>query len=135
MNTDLEKIGSALKKTEELEETVNTNSDDFVELIGLNFSKEGNFSNQSDFGGLVRTFLVFTKLPKHIEFRIKEIPLLSEGTVLEMDIALKNPRNPSKTRRLQGPYRIVKRKLVYSTARPEVMGLSQYLEMVPFQDV
>lgn len=81
--------------------------------------------------GLVRTFFVFTNLPRHIEWRAAEMPVLHKGLVLELDIALKNPRHPARTRRVSGPHKITGVKLVYSTSRPEAMGLTQYLELAP----
>jgi len=77
----------------------------------------------------VRTFFVFIDLPQHIEFRAGEMPLISKGTELELDMALRNPRNPKKVKRIQGVHNVVRSVLKYSSTRPPMMGLSQYLEL------
>lgn len=85
----------------------------------------------SSSSGLVRTFLVFLDLPVHYEFRASEMPLLEEGTKIEFDLELRNPKDPKRVRKVQGEYRVQRRKLVFGTSKPSVMGLSQYLELSP----
>jgi hypothetical protein len=80
--------------------------------------------------GNVRTFFVFTDLPRLIEYRAGEMPLIPSGNI-ELDIALKNPKFPNRTVRIKGMYKIVHQKLMYSTVRAGKMGLSQYLELAP----
>ena len=75
----------------------------------------------------VRTFLVFLDLPIHYEFRVSDMPVLLEGTIIEFDLSLKDPKS-RKSRRVEGPYIVLRRKLVYSTSKPSTSGLTQYLE-------
>lgn len=76
----------------------------------------------------IRTFLVFLDLPIHYEFRATDLPLLPEGTVIEFNLTLKDPRS-RKSREVLGPYKVVKRKLVYNTVKASSSGFSQYLEL------
>lgn len=77
----------------------------------------------------VRTFLVFLDLPIHYEFRVSNMPLLPESTVIEFALDLVDPADPkSKKRRVEGPHVVMRRKLVYSTSRASSIGLTQYLE-------
>lgn len=79
-------------------------------------------------GGSVRTFFVFTDLPKHIEYRVHPMPLLPEGTVLRIDrIPLRDPADRRRVRIVEGEHRVMNRRLVYSTSS----GLLQYLELAP----
>jgi len=75
----------------------------------------------------VRTYLVFLDLPFHYEFRVSDMPILSEGMIIEFGLDLKDPKS-KKSRRIEGPHVLVRRKLVYSTLRSSNIGLSQYLE-------
>ena len=72
--------------------------------------------------------MVFLDLPIHYEFRVSDIPLLPEGTVIEFNLTLKDPRS-RRQREVMGPYKVVRQKLVYNTARASSSGLSQYLEL------
>lgn len=76
----------------------------------------------------IRTFLVFLDLPIHYEFRVADIPILSEGMVIEFELDLVDPKSRKK-RRVEGPHVILRRKLVYSTSRSSSTGLTQYLEL------
>lgn len=82
-------------------------------------------------GGNVRTIFVFTNLPVHLEFRAGELPLLGQGTVVEFNVVLKNPRDSTKSRHVEGPYRVVRSVLKYETGRVGMAGLSQFLEWQP----
>lgn len=82
-------------------------------------------------GGNVRTVFVFTDLPVHIEFRAGELPLLVQGTVVEFNVVLKNPRDSTKSRRIEGPYKVHRSVLKYETGRVGMAGLTQYLEWKP----
>lgn len=75
----------------------------------------------------VRTYLVFLDLPIHYEFRVSDMPILAEGIVIEFDLSLQDPKS-RKSRRVEGPHVIARRKLVYSTSKPSNVGLTQYLE-------
>lgn len=79
--------------------------------------------------GSVRTYLVFQDLPVHVEYRIGDMPLIPEGTVICFKVNLKHPRDPKRIRKIDGSYEIVKRRLVYSLEKPGSQGLSQYLEL------
>lgn len=76
----------------------------------------------------IRTFLVFTDLPVHVEFRVAPMPLLSVGTVLDFDLVLRSPSDPRRFREVSGEYRVSASRLRVSSRLP---GLSQYLELTP----
>ncbi len=83
-------------------------------------------------GGGVRTFFVFTDLPKHVEYRVHPMPLLPEGTILRIDrIPLKDPKDPRRIRVVEGEYCVMNRRLVYSSV---MSGLLQYLELAPLPE-
>jgi hypothetical protein len=77
----------------------------------------------------VKTFLIFTDLPKHIEWRVSDFPILQEGESIDFDMNLINPRDTKRTRKISGSYIISRRVLKYSTTKPS--GFSQYLELIP----
>lgn len=79
----------------------------------------------------IRTFLVFLDLPKHLEFRAGNFPLLETGIEINLDVTLKDPHDKHKQRVLKGPYRIHRRVLKYSTHSGSKLGFSQYLEIEP----
>ena len=79
-------------------------------------------------GGAVRTFFVFTDLPKHIEYRVQPMPLIPEGTVIRFErLSLRDPSNRRRVRVVDGEHSVLHRRLVYSPAS----GLLQYLELAP----
>jgi hypothetical protein len=79
--------------------------------------------------GLIRTFLIFLDLPVHFEFRSQDMPLIPEGTAIHFRLSLRNPKDPKRVRDVDGEYVVKRRKLIYTTQRPSLMGLSQYLEL------
>lgn len=79
----------------------------------------------------VRTVFIFRDLPVHMEFRAGQLPILPLGTVLEFDLVLKDPKDKRRSRHITGPYGVASRKLAYSATRPEVSGITQYLEFEP----
>lgn len=79
--------------------------------------------------GKVRTVFIFLDLPKHIEFRAGELPLMSEGTEIVFNAVIKNPQDPRRQRKIEGPYRVTRRILKYETGRASLLGLTQYLEL------
>lgn len=82
-------------------------------------------------GGGVKTFFVFTDLPKHVEYKVHPMPLVPEGTVLRIDrVSLRDPADPRRVRIVEGEHRVVNRRLVYS-ASSTLSGLLQYLELAP----
>jgi len=81
--------------------------------------------------GVVRTFFVFLDLPTHVEYRVPDMPILPEGTHIDVEMDVRYPRDPRKTRSLDGPYVVHRRRLIFTTKRPDAMGLSQYLELQP----
>ncbi len=87
-----------------------------------------NSSHQAS--GLVRTFFVFLDLPVHIEFAVSPMPIMSEGLVIDMDMVLRNPKDPRKTREVRGPHLIHHVKLTYKSSG-RTSGFSQYVEFVP----
>jgi hypothetical protein len=76
---------------------------------------------------------VFLDLPVHVEFRVTDMPLLPEGTEMHVRTSLRNPKDPSRVRKVDGTYVVRRRKLLYATDRPSTMGLSQYLEIEPLK--
>lgn len=80
---------------------------------------------------LIRTIFVFTDVPKHLELRVGNFPLLAEGTLVEFDLSLRNPRNINKTRRISGTYKLTKKILKFSSNTPGKSGLTQYIEWSP----
>jgi len=82
--------------------------------------------------GKVRTVFVFLDLPRHVEYRAGDLPLIPEKTVVEFDVSLRNPRDVSKVRKVSGPYSVTRRILRYSS-RPGLSGLTQFLEWSPVQ--
>lgn len=87
--------------------------------------------------GLVRTLLVFLDLPLHCEFRAEPMPILPVGFVIEFDkLLVRDPSNLSRGKTVSGPHRVERRKYVYSSKRPSLLGLTQYLELrTEFEDV
>lgn len=77
---------------------------------------------------VLRTFLVFLDLPWHYEFRVSEMPLIPEETVIEFNLSLRDPQT-GHTRLMEGPYKVCRRKLAYRTDKPSLLGLTQYLEL------
>ena len=99
--------------------------------VDLEGSEIDKIPLDKNYDGSVRTFFIFMDLPQHLEFRVANMPLMVVKTEIELGIALKNPRNPRKTLRIQGPYVVTRRVFRYSSTRPSSMGLSQYLELTP----
>lgn len=83
--------------------------------------------------GSVRTFFVFLDLPTHVEYRVPDMPIMSEGTQIDVEMDVRYPRDPRKMRPLDGPYVVHRRRLIFTTKRRDAMGLSQYLELKPVQ--
>lgn len=82
-------------------------------------------------GGGMRTVFVFLDLPRHVEFQAGEMPLIPQGEVVTFDVSLRNHRDPRKTRKVEGEYRLKRRALRYSTSRASSSGMTQYLEWEP----
>ena len=78
--------------------------------------------------GGIRTVFIFMDLPIHIEFRVGDCPILEKGTVVEFNAILKNPRDSSKSRHIEGPYEVNRSVLKYETGRAGFLGLTQYIE-------
>lgn len=76
----------------------------------------------------MRTLIIFTDLPVHVEFHVHPMPVLPKGTVIRFDgVSLRNPRDVRRVREVDGEYHVLHRRLVYSGPS----GLLQYLEMAP----
>ena len=94
----------------------------------LNVSKDIGLSSSSLAGvGKIRTFFIFLDLPVHYEFRVDDLPIFPEGTIVDMDLDLKDPRS-ERSRSIRGRHVVLQRKLMYTTKRCSKMGLTQYLE-------
>jgi hypothetical protein len=83
----------------------------------------------------ITTFLIFLDLPSHFEFRVSKMPVVPLGTIIHFKLRLRNPKDPKRLRKIDGPYSLVRKKLVYSNEISNRTGLSQYLEFSPAQDV
>lgn len=77
----------------------------------------------------VRTYLVFQDLPVHVEYKVSDMPLIPEGTLICFKMDLRHPREPKRIRKVDGTYKVVKRRLIYSLEKPSAQGLTQYLEL------
>jgi hypothetical protein len=83
---------------------------------------------------LVRTYLVFKDLPVHVEYRTNDMPLIPEGIEIRFKASLRHPNFPKRIRKMDGIYKVIKRRLIYSSDRPSAQGLSQYLELDCMED-
>lgn len=81
--------------------------------------------------GLIRTYLVFHDIPDHCEWVSQPMPLILEGLLIDFDASLRSLKDPKKEWEVSGTYRVIRRKLVYSSKNPKKMGLTQYLELKP----
>lgn len=77
----------------------------------------------------MNTFLVFTDLPIHVEYRVEDWPLVYKGLEIIFKINLVNPRDVKKVRKINGKYKIISHKLMYSNDKSFASGLSQYIEL------
>jgi hypothetical protein len=68
---------------------------------------------------------VFLDLPKHIEFRAQDLPLLREGLVMDFNLTIRNPKDPKRTRKIEGSHVINRIILKYGGKRS---GVTQYIE-------
>jgi hypothetical protein len=80
--------------------------------------------------GLIRTYVIFLDLPKHLEVRISDLPLMQINDIIEFDFNLKNPRDLTKSWKINGSYRISKRVLKYCSDNSKKSGLTQYLSFL-----
>ena len=92
----------------------------------------GSKGNVSEFelsaqsgSGTFPTYFVFLDLPKHIEFRFSDLPLMKEGTKVEFDMNIRNPRDPRRTKRICGLHIISRCVLKCGGKRT---GITQYIE-------
>ena len=79
--------------------------------------------------GLVRTFFIFSDLTIRYEFRVSDGPYLPTGSEICLKMNLRNPKNPSRIRKIDGVYRVEKCKIVYSNEIASKTGWSQYLDL------
>lgn len=88
---------------------------------------EGRFEEfrESSSQGTFPTYFVFIDLPKHIEFRFQDLPILQEGLVMEFDLNIKNPKDPSRSRKIQGSH-ILNRCILKCGGKRA--GITQYIE-------
>lgn len=77
----------------------------------------------------MRTFAVFLDAPVHVEYRLNDMPLISEGVKIGFKLGLKHPRDPKLIRNVDGEYEVKRRMLRYEPDKPGAPGLSQYLEL------
>ena len=75
--------------------------------------------------GSVKTFYVFTDLPRHVEFRVQDMPVLEVGCVVEFDLMVRNPKDTGKTFPIIGAHVVKRRVLKHGGKAP---GLVQFLE-------
>ena len=65
----------------------------------------------------VRTFFIFKDIPKHIEYRVGDFPILTVGSFLHIDVLLRFLKDPKKTKRIQGEYMIDNLVLKYTSTQ------------------
>lgn len=82
-----------------------------------------------------RTIVIFTDLPRHIEYRIGDWPILQINDVIDVETSLKNPKDLSRVREVKGKYYVSRRILKYTTKDRNLDGLTQYLELSPAEKV
>lgn len=87
-----------------------------------------------DFKNGIRTVFIFIDLPIHFELRSEPLPILEKGTVIEFELLRINDPGAGRSKTISGPYVITRVKLVYSSKRPSLLGLTQYVEMLPQND-
>jgi hypothetical protein len=75
---------------------------------------------------MIKTYFIFTDLPVHLEYRVHDLPLMQEKTIINFNISLKHPKDPTRIRAVNGEYTVSRNKLMYSSD-----GLVQYLELSP----
>lgn len=80
----------------------------------------------------VRTIFVFTDLPIHYEYRVGLFPLVQSGLVINFSLIISDPKDTKRTRSISGNYIIKNIILKYTNEIPSLKGLTQYLEMEPF---
>lgn len=101
-------------------------------MSGIQKISERAFGTQESVGssseGSVRTVFVFLDLPRHVEFRAGDLPLMEEGLEMEFDLSITSPKDPRKTRKIEGKYKVVRRALKFNGNRPGLKGMTQYLE-------
>jgi len=78
----------------------------------------------------ITTFFVFIDLPKHVEFRAPNIPILPEGTVIDFNLTIRSLRDVRKTIPIQGPHILQRSVLTYGGKRP---GLVQFMEWTSYK--
>lgn len=77
---------------------------------------------------------MFVELPFHLEYRAGNLPLIDQGTEIHVVADVRDPSPQGAVRKINATYFVQKRKLVYQTVRPSLMGLSQYLELTISSD-
>jgi len=78
--------------------------------------------------GGVRTVFVFLDVPKHVEFRAGDLPLMDVGTQVSFNMTLEDPQDRRRRWKIEGLYRVKKRLLKYENGRPSLSGMTQYIE-------
>jgi len=78
----------------------------------------------------VRTVIVFTDLPAHLEFRVGLTPILSPGSEIVFEQMTVRDKVTKRSRIIEGPY-LIKRRILKYGSRPGLAGFTQYLEIEP----
>jgi hypothetical protein len=99
-----------------MNDSVTTDSEFIHEL-----SMGGSLENS----GVFPTYFIFLDLPKHIEFRSQNLPILSEGLEMDFDLTIRNPRDVRKSKRISGIH-VISRCLLKFGGKHS--GIAQYLE-------
>jgi hypothetical protein len=73
----------------------------------------------------MRTVLIFTDIPSHYEYAVSDWPVLDVNDVIDLNIELRNPKDPTRFKKMDGDYMIIKKKNKHSTSE----GFIQYLEL------
>lgn len=96
--------------------------------IGESLLEEKTIFIESSNESGVKTYFVFLDLPQHLEIFAGSLPVLDVGTEVEYDLLVRNPKNPSAVRKIQGIYKVKERILKWKNLSKRRSGLIQYLE-------
>jgi len=75
--------------------------------------------------GIFPTFFIFMDLPKHLEYRVQNMPLLKEGMIVDFNLNINDLRSFRHPKIIKGNHIINKCVFKYGGKRP---GLVQYVE-------
>ncbi len=77
----------------------------------------------------MKTYFIFSTLPKYTEYLVDDFPILPIGTVVSFDLKIRDPKMIFKSKDVKGDFYLVKTKYIFSNSKRS--GLCQYLEWSP----